>query len=375
MYKTFQLKIKNTNPKYFEQLFREGKYFYNTVLATEDIFSFDTKSKSVFKAPETVYDLQVLSSQMKQELKDLVIQNIKGLSVKKKNGYKVGKLKFKKFINAIPLKNQTFNFIGNKVRFQGNNKHKFKVSGLNQIPENSTIKSGALTRNPLGIYLHVTVEVSDAKPRTNQTENPAIGIDLGIKDSISFSDGTKLNTNFSEAEFLIRNNHKNLSRKKKGSKNREKAKLALAKSYQKLNNQKKDAANKILNKLKTFKVCFQDEMILNWQKGLFGKKVHKGILGRIKDGLRSNPENLMIPRTAPTTKLCSECGVLNKINLNQRTYSCDCGYQCDRDTHSARNMILIGTGRAYVEKETSVFEMLSQIECKYLSVKQEANAL
>ena len=112
-----------------------------------------------------------------------------------------------------------------------------------------------------------------------------------------------------------------------------------------------------------------------WQKGFFGKSISKGILGRIKTGLRSNPENLMIPKNIPTTKLCPNCGTLNNIKLDNRLYECQCGYHKDRDVHSASNMILLGAGRAYVEIRTSVFEMLSQIKCKFLSLKQEANEL
>ena len=43
----------------------------------------------------------------------------------------------------------------------------------------------------------------------------------------------------------------------------------------------------------------------------------------------------------PTTKWCPRCHKLNELSLNDRTYVCDCGYQEDRDVHSAKNMITI----------------------------------
>lgn len=373
MYKTFQLKIKNSNSDYFNQLFREGKYFYNTILTSENIFKFDTKINTVYKTPEISTELEFLSSQMKQEIKDQITDSIKNLAVKKARGFKIGKLKFKKFINCIPLKNQTFKFIGNKIKLQGNRKSKFKVSGLDQLPENYKIKSGKLLRNATGIYLHVIIETENNVNLENKPEKPVLGVDFGIKDSLTFSDGTIINTSFKELENQIKHTGKQLSSKIKGSKNRGKARKILAKKYQKLNNQKRDTSNKILNKLKSFSICFQDEMISNWQKGWFRKQVQKGILGRIKDGLCSNPENLMISRSLPTTKFCPNCAVLNEISLNQRIYTCICGYTKLRDIHSAQNMILFGTGRSSVEKEATVFNLLMEIKCKFLSVKQEAN--
>lgn len=52
---------------------------------------------------------------------------------------------------------------------------------------------------------------------------------------------------------------------------------------------------------------------------------------------------LMISRNHPTTKLCPNCDMLNKTPLSVRIYNCECGYNCDRDIHSARNMIVIGS--------------------------------
>lgn len=375
MYKTFQLKIRNDKPEYFDRLFLEAKWYYNTILASDDLFKFDTKSKTVYLTEDkTITETtRYLSSQMRQEIKDRILSNIKGLSKSKNRGNRIGHLKFRKFVNSIPIKNQTVRIKGQTLYIQSLKKKSFNLSGISQLPQNYKIKSASLVRNPGGLYLHVSIEQESST--TPQDEKKVAGIDLGIKDSFTFSDGAVINTNFREAEVKLKKSHKKFSKKKNGSKNRNKARISLAKIYHKLDNQKKDVSNKIINKLKPIKIYYQDEMISNWQKGLFGRKVHKGILGRIKEGLWSNPENVMIPRNKPTTKFCPNCGALNDIELNTRIYNCECGYSMPRDKHSAKNMILFGSGRADVEKEASVFELLSQIECKFLSVKQEANVL
>lgn len=45
----------------------------------------------------------------------------------------------------------------------------------------------------------------------------------------------------------------------------------------------------------------------------------------------------------PTTKFCPQCGALNIIDLDERTYHCECGYSYDRDTHAAKNVKLFGS--------------------------------
>lgn len=372
MYRTYQLKIKNTNKEYFNRLFAEAKWYYNTILASEDVFKFDTKLKTVqIKIDEELINKETLflSSQMRQGLKKRAISNILGLHVSKTKNRKVGKLKFKSAVNSIPLTNQTFKISGKNLSIQGLKKSKFKIAGLDQLPKHSVIKSANLIKFSNKVYLNITVE--QTVDIENKDKQNILGLDFGIKNSLTFSDSTILNIVFKDSEQLIRKAHKKLSRKKKGSKNRNKAKQTLSKAYKRLDNQKKDVCNKILNKLNNYKVYFQDEMLKNWQKGLFGKKMQRGILGRIKTGLRSNPNHVMIPREKPTTKFCPSCGVLNKIELKERIYKCVCGYEKPRDVHSAQNMILFGTGRADVEIETSVYEELSSIVSKFLSVKQE----
>lgn len=373
-FKVIELKLKNTDKEYFNRLFLEAKWLANHILSQDDLFSFDTKSNNVIvKTPdgEDIRDLNAISSQMKQNLFFSIRDNIKGLSAKKKNGFKVGRLKFKKEVNSIPLSNQTFRIKGNKVKLQ-KNKSWFKFRGADQLPENPDIRCGTLIRKPDGIYIHVCIAV-EIKEKKQTVGN--IGLDIGIKDHFTFSDGSKVSFSAKEQERKIRKANQNLSRKKKGSNNWLKAKDKLKKEHQKMNNIKKDASNKLISALSNFKVAFQDEMISNWQKGLFGKQVQHTILGRVKSMLQKNTDNLMLDRSLPTTQACRECGRLNKHKLSERVYKCECGYHCDRDKHSALNMLWFsGLEQASVERESDLWRVLSGIQSKHLSVKQEASS-
>ena len=372
MYKTISVKIKNPD-SYFNKIFLEAKYLYNHILSQEDVFSYDTKKRDIFVKKEEIepYTISYLSSQMVQGIYQRICDNIKGLSVRKKKS-KVGRLKFISKLNSVPLKNQTLKIKESRMIFQ---KHKksYRFSGRKQIPENGLLKSALILRKPSGIYVNLIYKI-EPNYSFKSIVKKVIGLDMGIKEALTFNDGTKLS--YVSDLSSIKTAHKNLSRKVKGSKNYYKQKIILEKAYEREDNKKKDVVNKIINKLNNYKICFQDEMISNWHKGLFGKQVQHSILGRLKSALKQNPDNLILNRTEKTTKLCTNCGTINNIGLGDRIYSCECGYTKDRDAHSANNMIVMsGLEQASVEIELDLYSILKTIQSKHLSLKQEANVL
>lgn len=369
-HKVFRLKLKGHN-EYLRQLFIEAKWYYNWLLSHEDFRVVDTTSNDITvkrgEEFETVR-LQKLSSQMKQQLYRQLWDSLKGLSVSKKRGRRVGRLKFKRFLRSIPLSNQTFNISGGRVRLQ-KLRAPLKVRGLSQLPDSPDIRKADLVWKPSGFYLHVCVRL----PEEEAQITGVVGMDMGISDALTFSDGTKVN--FSQDQTKLRRLNKALSRKQRGSSNWYKAKHQLEREHERMANRKEDASNKVIRALSRTRVIFQDEMIANWQKGLFGRQVHGSILGRVKAKLQHNSANLMLNRSLPTTQLCPHCGCLNKHSLATRVYTCDCGYSLDRDTHAARNMIVFGQELADVEKGSDVFGVLSGIQNSHLSVKREAAPL
>lgn len=371
-FKTYELKLNTRKSKYFCDLFREAKWLTNDAIGAENIFNYDTKASKVsvkLKDSTEVRELKSLSAQMKQSIVYRLRDGIKALAQKKKKGVRIGRLKFKREINSIPLSNQVFRIKENKIKFQ-KNKQWFRIHGVEQLGESPNIRCAQLIRKPSGIYLHVTIAV----PRKDEiTAISDIGIDFGIKDTLTFSDGTKVKFSTDDQLKKIRKTHRNFSRKKKGSKNRYKAQKQLQKQYEKLNNIKKDSVNKLISALKHFRIVFQDEMISNWQRGLFGKQVQESILGRVKVALKKNTTNLEITRSAATTKTCFSCDKVNDIKLSDRVYHCDCGYREDRDIHSARNMLkFCGLEQTAVERESDLRLMLQDIQSKHLVMKQEA---
>jgi putative transposase len=318
------------------------------MVGCEDIFKFDDKIKivPVLNKDKEIEERPIvrLSAQMKQAVKDRTIGSIKALSSKKKKGKKseVGKLKFKGRINSIPLKqfDVTYRFSGSKYLILQGYKKAFKILGFKQIPKDAEFANANLVRRASGYYLKVTCYV----PKEEKTfKEPYVGIDFGIKTSLTLSDGKKFDVNCPVDDRTKRLQRKGKN-KKKGSNNRYNHQQKINRSIERTNNRKKDQRNKIVSEIvNTYKiVVVQKENIKAWQAGRFGKKVHSSSIGGIMSDLKRKSHTLIeVDRFFPSTKLCP-CGTLNKISLSERTYICDCGYSMDRDTHSALNILREG---------------------------------
>lgn len=193
-----------------------------------------------------------------------------------------------------------------------------------------------------GYYLKVTAFINKENFKEIKKNGKEIGLDFGIKTSITTSEGENLDVSVQESDRL-KALQRELFRRVKGSKNRNKTIKLIRREYQKLSNKKQDKANKIVHKFKAYnRIYMQDEQITNWHKGLFGKQVQHSCLGTVKAKLKALPQTVVLDKWIPTTKLCPKCGTVNKhITLADRTFVCDCGYLEDRDIHSAKNMIEI----------------------------------
>lgn len=392
--KVFEIKIDTSHlskekKSFLDRLFLEAKWFYNSIIASEDVFKYNDKVKvvTILNKDKIAEDREIkcLTAQMKQSLKDRCIGSIKSLSTKKKKGRldEVGKLKFKSKVLSIPSKQfgVTYRIENSKYIFiQGLKKH-IKVSGLNQIPIEVDFANATLIKKASGYYIKLTCFLpKKEKLKTGK----AIGLDFGIKDSIVDSNGNKYNFQFPETK-RIKEISRKFNKSKKGTSKRKELYNQLQVAYEKNNNKKKDAKNKIVSKLITENevVVIQDESIKAWHQSKmkgFGRRIQYSILGGIKSGLKSHPETLVIDKWFPSTKLCPECGALNKTTLADRTYICECGYSQDRDIHSANNILKEGIrilGREPInmlnEEKTSTFKILLNAS-EYL-MTSEANVL
>ena len=354
--------------------FLEAKWLYNATLSAEsmprsNITTVQVKTKDTYEERE----LTALSAQMKQSVVDSVKTNIFNLSKAKKKGLKVGRLQFKKECNEINLSqfNKTY-------KIKSNNKISIQkigvlhVSGLEQININEVEFANAkLIRKPSGFYIHLTVYTK--KQSQPMAEKEVLGLDMGIKDQLTFSNGVKVNFYLEESEQL-KGLMRKLSRQVKGSNQYKQTLNRIKRIYEHLNNKKSDVVNKLNHVLKqNYIICFQDELLNSWKrtkskhKFSFGRKVQHGILGRVKSSLKKSDSNVMLESSVPTTQTCPECGCLTKHSLDKRIYHCNhCGYENpDRDIHSANMMVLLsgyGTYRSLNTDAVSTEKMISLLD-------------
>ncbi len=171
--------------------------------------------------------------------------NIRALAALKAKGEKVGKLWFK---GRRWFKTLNFNQSGFKIDIEGKRLHLFKIGAINikyHRPIEVKIKGIIVKREKTGRWFAI-VQVEEVPNPTPSTGNP-IGIDVGVKYFLTDSEGRQFeNPRFYERTLhKIRRRHRQLSRKQKGSKNRNKAQIHLAKAYKKLVNQWDDFLHKL----------------------------------------------------------------------------------------------------------------------------------
>ena len=211
-----------------------------------------------------------------------------------------------------------------------------------------------------------------------------IGIDLGIKDLIIDSNGVKYDNKkfFRSNERKIKHLQRELSRKKKGSHNKEKARLKLAIAHEKLSNKRNNYLHQLTTKLvkENSIICIED---LNVKGMMKNHKLAKSIVdcsfSMIKSMLEykclwHNRKLVVIDRWSPSSKTCNNCGhVMKDWNLGIRKWTCPkCKIIHDRDINAAKNILdegmkildTVGTTGSACEVDSSVVEIQSRSTMK-----------
>jgi putative transposase len=182
-----------------------------------------------------------------------------------------------------------------------------------------------------------------------------IGLDFGLHDFITTSDGDKIESPkfYRKAEKRLSILQKRHSKKQKGSKNREKSRLRLAKGYSKVTNTRTDFLHKLSTKLidENQVVCIEGLSIKNMSKNHhLAKSLMDAGWGEFVRQLKYKANwfgrtVVQVGRFFPSSKTCSCCGVIKPhLSLSERVWTCsDCGTVHDRDINAALNVLAEGT--------------------------------
>lgn len=275
---------------------------------------------------------------------------------------------FKKFFNGIKKK-QNVGFP--KFKSKKNNKQSFTIDGANikiqshciKLPNCSSIRLKEYDYIPLENvkYLNATISkeidryyVSVAVSYESNIESKqiedVIGIDLGIKELATCSDGTVYHNpkHLKKNKKKLARSQRSLTRKVKGSKNRDKQRIKVAKIYRTIKNSRLDNLHKMtteITKAKCQVIVLED---LNVKGMMQNHKLAKAVVDssfyEIKRQLGYKTlfyggEVYLIDRWFPSSKMCSNCGCIkDDLTLADRVYNCYCGLSIDRDLNASINI-------------------------------------
>lgn len=220
---------------------------------------------------------------------------------------------------------------------------------------NKNIRSATLSKTKSGnFFLSILIEMEDVELKRFEHTNEQVGIDLGVKDFIITSDGEVFENKhfFKNEEKQIKKLQRQLSKKVKGSNNRNKAQIRIAKLFERITNKKNAYIHYVVNELLTyFDTIFMED--LNVQGMLRNHHLAKAIqeVGFYKfketlvnKALVNDKQVVLIDRFYPSSKTCSVCGYKKQdLRLGDREWVCPkCGTKHDRDINAAVNILLEG---------------------------------
>jgi len=327
------------------------RFVYNHLL--------DKKQKEKLKRKE----LQALLPLLKKEIPELqdvhskalqyenyrLHSNIFALHQLKKNGKKVGKLRFKgkEWFKTFTYNQSGFAILHNQTRYD-----KLWHSKIGEIPFvmhrdiEGKIKQVTIKHHSSGKwYASIIAETKEEIKPTQNTNK--VGIDLGTINYVYDSDGNSSDNpkHLDKSLKKLRKEQRSLSRKKRGS-NRAKQKIKVARVHEKIVNQRDDFLHKLSRYyINSYSYIAIEDLNV---KGLIrisynAKNIMDASWSRFIQMLcyKAERAGCTVVKVEPrgTTQRCSNCGKEVHKELWNRVHKCECGLEIDRDYNSAMNIL------------------------------------
>jgi len=299
-----------------------------------------------------------LLSQVAQNVADRLAKSLKGMIARKKSGMKAG---FPRFKPIERMKSFTYPQFGFKLG------ERLELSDIGNISikkhRNIKGKTKTLTikKSPSGKWFAILSSEFEKEP-DRKKQGPAVGIDLGIEHFAYLSDGTIIENpkHLKETEERIKKAQRRLSKKKKGSRNREKARVKVAIAHERLRDKRRDSIHKASRKLveEYSFLALENLNVAGMARGFLAKEVRNCSWAEFLSMLRYKAEEagceVVLVESANTTQECSSCGLMQKKSLVERWHDCLCGASMHRDLNAAMNILSRATSRTAVRSRDSV---------------------
>jgi putative transposase len=217
-----------------------------------------------------------------------------------------------------------------------------KVRWHRDLLPGAKVGAAVISRSCGKWYVCFQIALAHAEP-INRDFSP-IGIDLGLMSLVALSNGETIATpqHTRLASKRQRRLQRALSRCKRGSKRRWKAKARLARHSARTANQRRDFSHKLSRSLvdRFSHIAMEDLNIKGLAAGMLAKSVHNAAWNQLVQhiGYKAECAGSMLKLVDPrgTSQTCPECGTIKRKTLAERRHTCDCGHHADRDVAAAR---------------------------------------
>lgn len=351
---------------YQNGLIKKSKLHFETPAKYKKIFDYMNKVDSLalcnaqidfnnaLKKFNTEYDKKTYTKRSRKREKTLGIKptfkDLKGIpkfrSIKKSNfSYKTNNQSRGNKWNNIMLENSMLKIPKLKTLI--------KVKQHRSLPKDSIIKNCTISMDNKGVfYASLCVEYTiDVKPKKSKK---ILGLDYSQDDFYVDSNGKKANYPhyYRKSEQKLKKLQRELSRKELKSNNWYKQKQKITRLQSHIANQRLDWLHKESRKIVDGydAVMVEDIDLRNMAQCLkLGKNLHDNGFGMFRNFLKYKLEEqgkqfIKIDKWFPSSKMCHCCGAIKEdLELNDRWYKCDCGYENDRDYNAAMNIRDCGT--------------------------------
>ncbi len=274
-----------------------------------------------------------------------------------KNFFTQPKVGFPKFKSKRSNHSYTTNMVNNNIKL-GETTIKLPKVGEVRIkkhrtpPEHYILKSVTVSKTPTEkYYVSVLFEYDEKiQDKDLKSDSNYLGLDFSMKELFVASDGTsaKYPRYYRQAQEKLLREQRKLSKMQKGSNNRNKQRITVARLHKKVANQRKDFLHKISKQITNVYdcICVEDLNMKAMSQALnFGKSVSDNGWGMFINYLKYKLEDqgkklIKIDKFFPSSKMCSCCYEIKKdLKLSDRIYHCEaCGMTLDRDYNASLNI-------------------------------------
>ncbi len=372
----FRLYPTRAQTKLMEQTLQTCRRLYNNLLAERNV------SGTGFYALKASLVQRKMGDKYLRAVHSQVLQDVNLRLDKAMQAFFAGLAKYPKFkrrgrYNSFTYPQSGFEIVGDRLQLSKIGCVKVKLH--REVA--GTLKRVTIIKDVDHWFTCIMAEQRErTKQQQPEVERPPIGVDLGLMNLATLSDGTVFPNprHLPRSIQRIKAIQKSLSKKRNGSHNRDKTKVLLAKAWRRVRRQRDDTAHKVSRLLADSysTIVFEELKIPNMVKNHhLASAIMDSAWGRLraltvyKAERRGGRVKLVDP--TGTSQRCSGCGEVVHKELSIRVHDCpNCGIFMDRDVNAARNILERGLERARVEEQPLLVQRRIS---KFAPVKQEAS--